>query len=391
MIKIFKDPEIQPLIEDAIANMQLKPETITGHQLLQVRNYIINNLKNVKSLDALQVATVLHNFATAKNIVTLDKAHNEVHTPHLYIPSNNGIWKKSLGPHGENVDMTGTYSDNIAFIEHFIASIEPDLKKSFYKSVFISFNTILYSHPDEKLENSPTHIICTDNGLFNNRTMQYSRFTPDIIAFDKQPDPYIPNDPRTPLYSPYEDLWLSEALSYIDVPDIPTMDFVRDHAALLRVVKIDNTRLLNEYWAPRRPTKPVNKLTPYEVSRIAMHFFTFITFKKTDTASRISLGIYAPDEKDELWTAIDPWESVAGLYHISPYSLRSILSRIEMYKNPRLDEAVRYIKNIAPFKTLTTEKQLEPIKNGIWDRHNRQLIDYTPRYVFIKKNDRITK
>lgn len=185
--------------------------------------------------------------------------------------------------------------------------------------------------------------------------------------------PSLPKDVFIPEY--LED-YLSFYLSGVTVPDGIDMTFLMDLGIGALNAKIRHTEEYNMVMKGAAKKRIPDKLTFDEVAIILMTLFTFKNIQMTERTDDTLLGIYI-DEKDS-----DKY----GTYSTTTKYMFEIMERIvPNFKNKDMQDVLDKIERSAPTVEQTTDRHLFIVKNGIFNQKTKELLDFSPDYVYLTK------
>lgn len=119
-------------------------------------------------------------------------------------------------------------------------------------------------------------------------------------------------------------------------------------------------------------------LNALQVAKIAMYYYKVSKFfwnVEDLDSNKFSLSFYQKDGYNK------------GLYNTCNSDLNKILRIINpIMKIYEVEEALRYFRSFAPEVVRTTDKDLIPVNNGIFDYKNKKLLDFDPKYAFLSKS-----
>ncbi len=102
--------------------------------------------------------------------------------------------------------------------------------------------------------------------------------------------------------------------------------------------------------------------------------------------SRLHYGIIAVTESEAEKGRVSFYDYDSGLYNASERRLKKLTLAVERNLNIRQqNEVINYLFLDSPLLTETRDKNLIPVGNGIFSRKTKQLIPYSPDYVFTHK------
>lgn len=123
--------------------------------------------------------------------------------------------------------------------------------------------------------------------------------------------------------------------------------------------------------------KILSNITPLELVGIVpkLHIVKNISLIDSTTNQYTCLGIYSEEEGIYI-TSYDEVSSI--IYNIFPRSLTSkdvkeTIEQLKMFKE-------------VPKTTITKDKNLVPVNNGIYNRKSKKLLSFSPEYVFLSKS-----
>lgn len=92
-------------------------------------------------------------------------------------------------------------------------------------------------------------------------------------------------------------------------------------------------------------------------------------------------------ESDEDSTDIALYDDKTGIYTVNDsYIMRVILAYSVSANKTYTDEVYAQLRALAPRKTRTTDRDLIPVNNGIFDYKNKTLLPFSPDFVFLSKS-----
>ena len=92
-------------------------------------------------------------------------------------------------------------------------------------------------------------------------------------------------------------------------------------------------------------------------------------------------------DSDEESTEIALYDDQAGIYTVNDaYIMRAILAYSVSANKSYVDEVYAQLRALAPRKTRTTDMDLIPVNNGIFDYKNKTLLQFSPDFVFLSKS-----
>ena len=90
---------------------------------------------------------------------------------------------------------------------------------------------------------------------------------------------------------------------------------------------------------------------------------------------------------DDASSEIAVYDDDAGIYSVDPNTInRAILSYSVSGNKSYLDEVMTQLRAFAPVRTRTLDRDLVPVANGIFNYKTKQLLDFSPDYVFLTKS-----
>ena len=95
--------------------------------------------------------------------------------------------------------------------------------------------------------------------------------------------------------------------------------------------------------------------------------------------------IYVDSDNESSEIAL--YDTTEGIYIINDaYIMRAILAYSVSANKAYTDEVYAQLRALAPRKTRTTDRDLIPVNNGIFDYKTKQLMPFTPDFVFLAKS-----
>ena len=92
-------------------------------------------------------------------------------------------------------------------------------------------------------------------------------------------------------------------------------------------------------------------------------------------------------DTDEESSEIALYDATEGIYIINDaYIMRAILAYSVSANKAYTDEVYAQLRALAPRKTRTTDRDLIPVNNGIFDYKNKTLLQFSPDFVFLSKS-----
>ena len=113
------------------------------------------------------------------------------------------------------------------------------------------------------------------------------------------------------------------------------------------------------------------KLSTLQIAGILKSEITFCTFDNTENAK---LAMYCESGEQE------------GIYTRNENPIRRLIKQVEPNSTQNeANEVIYHLANTSPIKKRTNDKNLIPVKNGIYCKSDKQLYDFTPELVFTSK------
>lgn len=120
-----------------------------------------------------------------------------------------------------------------------------------------------------------------------------------------------------------------------------------------------------------------SEISPQQAARCMIKLNNAITLLYDDAKDVI--------QDDDVDVAV--YDDKTGLYVTNPSNInRIIYSYNAAFKKNDIEEVRTRIRAWAPVKTRTSDRDLIPVNNGIYDYKNKVLMDFSPEYVFITKS-----
>lgn len=118
--------------------------------------------------------------------------------------------------------------------------------------------------------------------------------------------------------------------------------------------------------------------TAIQVAKLAIFYYKVSKIfwdSKNLSGDNYSLGVYQKDGFNK------------GLYNTSDSAMETVLRTINpIIKYSEIKAVFGYFKAFAPKVIRTTDKDLIPVNNGIFDYKNKKLLDFDSKYVFLSKS-----
>lgn len=168
--------------------------------------------------------------------------------------------------------------------------------------------------------------------------------------------------------------YLSTFLNSITIPAKIDRNFLQKLGVDVLASKIQSVELetagLNPRLAKRLPTK-----MPFdEVALILMTLFTFKNIRVSERSTDYLLGVYVDQGPKE------------GIYITSRKDLyRLIDPLVPYYRNKEIDDILDKIERICPTVIQTSDPNLFITNNGIYDQHQKKLLNFSPDYIYLTK------
>ena len=99
-----------------------------------------------------------------------------------------------------------------------------------------------------------------------------------------------------------------------------------------------------------------------------------------------AINVIYVDTDDES-SEIALYDATEGIYIINDaYIMRAILAYSVSANKSYIDEVYAQLRALAPRRTRTTDRDLIPVNNGIYDYKKKQLLPFSPDFVFLAKS-----
>lgn len=172
------------------------------------------------------------------------------------------------------------------------------------------------------------------------------------------------------------DIALHDATSMImKAPGFNTLSASETAAALLSLSQQVVSRFnsgLDKSQAAMKWTMPRN-IEPFQLAMVLIQKHHAINIIYVDS--------------DEESTDIALYDDKTGIYTVNDaYIMRVILAYSVSANKAYTDEVYAQLRALAPRKTRTTDRDLIPVNNGIFDYKNKQLLPFDPDFVFLSKS-----
>lgn len=128
----------------------------------------------------------------------------------------------------------------------------------------------------------------------------------------------------------------------------------------------------------RAPWRNIDRLLPQQLAEIVLHFHCIIRIDTTETN--------VENEEDLLAVYCDSGPN-KGIYDINESTLYRIVKEYDyqLEKN-KFMEVYFTLQSLAPRRTRSCDRNLIPVNNGIFNYATKQLMDFSPDYVFLAKS-----
>ena len=115
-------------------------------------------------------------------------------------------------------------------------------------------------------------------------------------------------------------------------------------------------------------------LNPILIGDIILNLYPVCRISFTDGGSNGVLAMYCEDGDK------------AGLYDISDEAIERLIQKFNyLIKKREMDEVIRFLKLNAPVRERTSDPDLIAVNNGIFNYRTKQLLPFSPEYVFTSK------
>ena len=163
-----------------------------------------------------------------------------------------------------------------------------------------------------------------------------------------------------------------DALALVDPANPPRpLDLEADIlSAQSQVISLENMSRSKE------ERQPIPKcLAPFQIARILMHIYPIV---------RIVTGGSGIDPEFDLLALYDAEQ---GVYVTDDIAFRRLIREYDRQITKRgIDEVMLALKDWAPRVTRTMDQDLIAVNNGIFDFRTKELMPFSPEYVFLAKS-----
>ena len=164
---------------------------------------------------------------------------------------------------------------------------------------------------------------------------------------------------------------------YLDSLDVTNLPSPAEMAAQLFSLSAERLRNLNT-TVPKGMTYPLPRgLTNYQVAALVIKTHNVVLVQCTDKnndADLCPIAIYQPSGRN------------AGLYSTLDSDVnRPIMELCPGVSEKDIREIKMIVRNTAPVVQRTSDRDLVPVENGIYDYRNQVLLPFSPAYVFLAK------
>lgn len=139
-----------------------------------------------------------------------------------------------------------------------------------------------------------------------------------------------------------------------------------------------NFDLINSIKAKGKKWKMVDALEPFQIAMIVAYLYHVVAIASAGLSSESDydlIGVYQEDG------------SKKGIYLTEDRALRILFRKFNRCLTTRqLDEIKAVLKDSVPRVLPTRQKNLVAVNNGIFDYDTKQLLDFTPDYIFTTKS-----
>lgn len=168
--------------------------------------------------------------------------------------------------------------------------------------------------------------------------------------------------------------YLSNYLSSLSVPNIIDRVFLESVGRDILAEKQADIEAGNINLSPRMMKRIPSKMPFDEVALVLMYLFTFKNIRVSERSTDYLLGVYVTTGEKE------------GIYITSRKDLyRLIDPLVPYYKNKEIDDILDKIERMVPTVTQTNDSSLFITNNGVFDQNKKQLLPFSPEYVYLTK------
>lgn len=169
--------------------------------------------------------------------------------------------------------------------------------------------------------------------------------------------------------------YLANYLKYLEVPQLIDDKFllvVGDGALKAKIADVEAYNMMIGSSKKRVPSK----LEFDDVAIIMMSLFTFRRIQMTDRNEDTILAIYIDNDESQK----------KGVYITNRKQMYGIMDPIApKFKNKDLDDALDKIERVSKCVEQTRDKHLFAVNNGIYNSKTRELMPFSPDYVYLTK------
>lgn len=192
-----------------------------------------------------------------------------------------------------------------------------------------------------------------------------------------------PAHTRDPLKDMVLPAWLNNYLETVPTNDVPTKEMlIRLGQEALRE-KIADVEAFNMTVMSRLAKRLPDKLTATETAAILKHILTFKIVATSSHTSSGDLKIYVPSDQD-MWSM---YPKAYGTYFYNEDFMTYLMAHIAPTLESKQDRetVITRLRGFAETVHVTTDKQLFPVNNGVYNQETQTLEPFSPDRVFLTK------
>ena len=164
-------------------------------------------------------------------------------------------------------------------------------------------------------------------------------------------------------------------LNSIDLMNPPTPAIIQNELLSLIDTNFD---LVNSIKAKGKKWKVADALEPFQIAMIVSHLYNVVAIASAGLTSESDydlIGVYQEDGPK------------MGIYLTEDRALRILFRKFNRsLTTKQLDEVKAVVKDSIPRVLPTRTKNLVAVNNGIFDYDTKQLLDFSPDYIFTTKS-----
>lgn len=188
--------------------------------------------------------------------------------------------------------------------------------------------------------------------------------------------PTATKNKRTLLPEIYVPDYLEKFFAKAKIPDVITMSYLLDVGREILRAKQSNIEAFNMNVNSANKKRVPDKLDFDDVAIVLMSLFHFRNIQMTERADDTILGVYINNPESDKY----------GTYVTHSRFMYELMERIAPnFKNKDMQDVIDKIERSTITVEQTKDRHLFVVKNGIYNQKTKELIDFSPEYVYLTK------